>query len=77
MKLTTKQVEAIQPYSPLYRNLRADWLAMRKMLEKAAEALGDLIAEQNGPPLFKYEKQWNKAVKKANQVDRELEELLG
>lgn len=41
---------------------------LHKQLAAAVEALSDLRDYQNGPPLLKYEKQWNEAMRKADAV---------
>ena len=34
-------------------------------IERLREALSDLVAVQNGPPLIQYEREWNEAMSKA------------
>ena len=44
---------------------------LQAKLDKAINALRDLHDEQNGPPLFRREKQWQTAMDKAEEVLKE------
>ena len=50
---------------------------LQAQLDKAINVLRNLHDEQNGPPLFRREKQWQAAMDKAEEVLKESENEVG